>query len=278
MAEDKLFAIREADEGSVRYFKTTGVGTKEDPYLLNCDVNIQDQTTPLIIASMSDEVVSSTLAIGASLDEYTITVTSGTGFVIGQYLSIFNVNENRFYLANILDVATNVLTLDTPIDFDFPVGSFVTGGNKNMNVDGSVVPVVFGVRNTDEQIGSEFDITRIIIHCECDTAVDSSKFGDIVGGLTKGIVLRKVDGVTRNIFNAKTNGDLKNMMYDLDIEVASNPTQGQDGFTGRMTFGGQSKMGVVIRLSQGEDLNLIIQDDLSSLLKLEIICEGHVVD
>ena len=90
--------------------------------------------------------------------------------------------------------------------------------------------------------------------------------------------MRKVDGEQRNIFNAKTNGELANLMYDFDIEAATNPQQGQDGFTGRMTFGGQSKMGVVIRLGQGEDLQMLIQDNLSSLEILEIICEGHIVD
>jgi len=39
MAEDKLFAIRETDEGEVKYFKTTGVGTKEDPYSLSVTQN-----------------------------------------------------------------------------------------------------------------------------------------------------------------------------------------------------------------------------------------------
>jgi hypothetical protein len=240
------------------------------------DVAIQDQTTPLIIASFSKEIAATTLSVLAVLDERTITVTSPTGFVIGQYLSIFNIAANRFYLANIINVVGSVVTLDSPLDFAYPVGSFVTGGNENMNVNGSVTPVIFGVRNTDEQIGSEFDITRIIFHCETDTAVDLSKFGDIAGGIANGIVMRKVDGVQRNIFNAKTNGKLKGMMFDFDPEVAQGNQQ--DGFTGRMTFGGQNKMGVVIRLKQGEDLQLIIQDDLTSLQLLTITVEGHIVE
>lgn len=172
-------------------------------------VNIQDQTTALIIASFSKEAAATTIATGASIDDYTITVADSTGFLNGSYISIFSVPDNRFYLGNLISVSNNDLTLDTPLDFDYPIGAFVTSGSKNMNVNGSVTPVIFGVRNTEEQVGSEFDITRIIIHCHTDSAVDLSQFGDIVGGLTNGIVMRKVDGVYRNIFNAKTNGELK---------------------------------------------------------------------
>lgn len=244
--------------------------------IANNDVSVQDQTTPVIIASFSKEAAASTLSVLAVIDECTVTVADSTGFLVNSYMSIFSVPDNRFFLANILAINANVLTIDTPLDFAYPVGSFVTSGSKNMNVDGSVTPVIFGVRNTDEQIGSEFDITRIIIHCETSGTVDLSKFGDIAGGIARGIVMRKVDGVQRNVFNAKTNGELKNLMYDFDIQAALGNQQ--DGFTGRLTFGGQEKLGVVIRLKQGEDLQIVIQDDLTSLQLFEIICEGHLVE
>jgi hypothetical protein len=238
-------------------------------------VNIQDQTSPLIIASMSDEVAATTLASAVAIDDLSFDVTSATGFLAGQYLSIFSVPDNRFYLGSVISVATNTITVDTPLDFAFPSGAFVTVGNRDMSVNGSVTPVVYGLRNTDEQIGSSFDITRIIISCLASGALDLSMFGNIIGGITNGIVLRKVDGVQRNILNAKTNAELKNLMYDFQIQPSAGAQQ--DGFTGRMTFGGQSKMGVVVRLNPGEDLQLIVQDDLSSLEYFSIICEGHAV-
>lgn len=268
------------------YAEVTGVSSWDELFELlnfvgalnNNDVSIQDQTTPIIIASFSKEEAATTLSVLGVINLRTITVTSPTGFAAGKYLSIFSVVDNRFFLGLIISVVGSVVTLDTPLDFAFPVGSFVTCGTRNMNVNGSVTPVIFGVRNTDEQIGSEFDITRIILHCETTAAIDLSKFGDIVGGITNGIVMRKVDGVQRNVFNAKTNGELKSLMYDFDITSAINPAQGQNGFTGRLTFGGQEKLGVVIRLKQGEDLQIVIQDDLSGLELLEIICEGHTVE
>lgn len=240
------------------------------------DVSIQDQTTPLIIASMSKEVAATTLAGIGAIDDLTINVTSSTGFVIGQYLSIFNIAANRFYLASVLGIASNIISLDTPLDFAFPVGSFVTVGDRNMNTDGSTTPVVYGLRNTEEAIGSTFDITRIIISCLASSTIDLSMFGNIAGGLANGIVLRKVDGVQRNIFNAKTNAELKNLMFDFEIQAAQGAQQ--DGFNGRMTFAGQNKMGVTIRIKPGEDLQLINPDNLTTLQALTIICEGHIVE
>jgi len=108
--------------------------------------------------------------------------------------------------------------------------------------------------------------------------VDLSKFGDIAGGITKGIILRKHSTTTRrNVFNAKTNAELKNIMYDFDIQSASGNQQ--DGCTGRLTFGGQEKLGAVIRLEANQDLQLVIQDDLSGIDNFEMLAEGsEVVD
>jgi hypothetical protein len=145
-----------------------------------------------------------------------------------------------------------------------------------MNVNGSVTPVIYGLRNTEEAIGKSFDITRVMFKCLTNNNLDLSQFGDIVGGLTRGIVFRKKDGIYQNIFNAKTNGDLKNLMYDFDIQVAVQ--QQQDGFTGRLTFAGANRMGVAIRLAPGEDIQMIIQDDLSTIVKFQVIAEGHEVE
>ena len=242
------------------------------------DVVIQDSTAPLMIVQASKLVIETTTTSATAIDDYIINVTSATSFVVGQYLTIYNVAADRVFFSNILSINALAITLDTPLDFIFPIGSFVSVGNTNMNVDGSVTPQIFGVRNpTGADIPLSFDITRLMFKCLTSGSVDLSEFGDIVGGLLRGIVIRRIDGDTRNIFNAKTNGDLKNIMYDFDIQVATN--QQQDGFTGRLTFGGQNKMGAVIRIGADEDLKIVIQDDLTSLSSFIIMAEGsQVVD
>lgn len=262
---------------NISYTLSTFESFKEANTAQSQDVNIQDQHSAAIIAYFSlleeETLLTNTVAIG----DFDITVDVVTGIQVGEYVSIFNVAANRFYLGVILSISVNTLTMDTPMDFAFPSGSFVTSGKRNMNVNGSVTPVVFGLRNTETAIGATFDITRLMFTCLTSTAVDLSKFGDIVGGLTRGIVIRSKDGIFQNIFNAKTNGELANFMFDFEVISATNPAQGQHGFFGRMTFAGQSRIGVTLRLEPGEDLQIIIQDDLTTLLDFKIIAEGHEV-
>ena len=261
-----------------QHFETSGAGTIGDPFRMKQDVTIQDSTSPLFIVKASNLVTETTTTSLLAKDDYIVDVTSAASFVVGQYLTIYNVAEDRVFFSTILAINTLAITLDSPLDFEFPSGSVVSVGDNNMNVDGSVTPVIFGIRNpTTADIPSSIDITRLMFKCLTDAAVDLSKFGDIVGGITRGLVIRKVDGTYQNVLNVKTNGELKNIMFDFDIETAG--AQGQDGFTGRLTFAGQNRMGAVIRLEPNEDLQIVIQDDLTSLDTFTIIAEGSgVVD
>ena len=240
------------------------------------DVNIQDSDSSLIIVPFSKIVTETTLTSETAIDDHIISVASANLFVIGQLLTIYDVDTNRVYFAKVTAINSLDISLDTPLDFNFPIGSFVSVGDINMNVDGSVTPQIFGVRNpTGEDIPLAIDITRIIFSMLTSGAVDLSKFGDINGGLVNGLVLRKADGTYRNVFNVKTNAELKEIMYDVDIQAASGNQQ--DGLTGRFTFGGQEKLGAVIRLRKDEDLQFIVQDDLTSLQSFTVTAEGSEV-
>lgn len=242
------------------------------------DVNVQDQTSPIIIAKANNVIAITTTAANNSIGDFTVTLTDATGFVEGGYIIITDTVENRFYVGKVLAVNANVITIDTPLDFAFPLGSSISVGSTNLAVDGSLTPQSFTIRSESNPTPISYDITRLIFSCTTDDPVDLSKFGDIVGGITKGLVARKIDGETRNIFNVKTNKEFAALMFDFDIFSATNPAQGQNGFLGRLTFAGQSKIGVAIRLEQGENLEFIVQDDLSQITLLEITTEGHVVE
>ena len=237
------------------------------------DVNIQDSTAILLIVPASQLVIETTLSIATSIDDLVINVVSNTSFLVGQLLTIYSFSDNRVYFGYILAINGTAISLDSNLDFAFSIGDFVSVGNTNLSVDGSVTPQIFGIRNpTNEDIPLAVDITRIIFAILTSSTVDLSKFGDITGGLVKGFVVSKVDGVYKNIFNVKTNADFKNIMFDIDIEIAKG--NAQDGITGRFTFAGQDNLGSVIRLEPNEDLQFIVQDDLSSLQMFKIMAEG----
>lgn len=242
------------------------------------DVALQDQTTPVVIVKFSKLSEQTTLAAVTAIDINTITVADATGIVAGRYISIFSAADVRFYTGTVVSVASEVLTMDTPLDFVFPVGAAVDSGITDMSVDGSSTTQIFGLRGSGAPPGIrlDFDVTRIIFSCLASSAIDLALFANITA-LEKGLVLRKKDGVYNNVFNVKSNGDIAGIMYDFNAQAATNPAQGQDGFISRLTFGGQSKIGVVQRLKIGEDLQVLIQDNLTGISKLEIIAEGHIV-
>lgn len=238
------------------------------------DVNIQDPTSPVIILPLSKMTNTTTLSIPAIKDAYSFTVTSVTGSADKAFICICDSTTGRIFWGHQIGVAVgNVISVDRPLPFAFGTGVEVFFGTHNMNVNGATTTQTFCLRPGNNTVPVTIDITRIMIVMLTDSAVSLAKFGDIPA-LTKGITLRHVNGATNNILNIKSNVELAGMAFDFNVFEASNPVQGQDGLVSRLTF---SKMGAVIRVGAGEDLELLINDDLSALGKFNIIAEGSVV-
>jgi hypothetical protein len=244
-------------------------------------VTLQDQTTPTVITKFSILEETTTTTAPIAIGDYVIPVTSATGISAGKYLSIFDPTSIRFTNFVVVSVASLNVTVDRPVDFAYPSGSYVDVQETNLNVNGSVTPVVAGIRNNaggtpPPGIALSVDITRIMFSCVAASTVDLTLFADIAA-LTRGLTLRKRDGNYYNIFNVKSNGEMGGIMYDFTIHSSGVGQQGVDGFLGRLTFAGQNKMGVVQRLALNEDLEIIIQDNLTGITDLEIIAEGSIV-
>jgi len=247
------------------------------------DVAIQDQHTPALNLFFTQQTgLSTNVAVEVVMDKYDVTLDDASGCSVGDYFGMFNADEplnNRAYFAEILGVAANVVSLDTPFDFDFKVGDTAACFTRDMGVDGSVTPQVFSI-TVGEHATQSIDINRLMISMVTTGTVDLSKFGDITR-LTRGIVLRRTNGFSTNIWNVKTNGELANLCFDYGPSSKTKPNEGQDGVRFRDTYNGQDKRGVVIRLAPGDRLDLIVQDDLSLLgvagTNFRIIGEGSYV-
>lgn len=237
-------------------------------------VNIQDQTTPPFDLFFARGVgIPTNISSQAQIDNRSVSVLNVATLSVGDYIII--AEEDRYYTGELLVITGNIITLDTPIDYNFTTQAVVIPTSRDLNVDGSITPQIFTV-----QVGAvsnlQLDVTRLMLHMETDGLVDLNKFGDLAA-LTNGVVIRRVDGTTRNIFNIKTNGEMRNLCFDWAVDVASNPSQGQNGVGFRYTFAGQDKHGVAVRIGAGDELQLIVQDDLTGLDKFRVIAEGHEV-
>jgi hypothetical protein len=219
-----------------------------------------------------------TLASATAIDDTSITVVDDSAFSVGDYVGISEgAGGDRFYFGEALNVAANVIDLDTPLDFAFAIGSNVISLTRDLNVDGSVTPQIFEVRGAGAGSEITVNITRLIFVIICDSQPDDGLFGNIAA-LTNGLVIRKKDGTYRNIANVKTNGDFANLTYDVAYTARSVPA-GDWAVRCRYTFGGQDKHDTIIPIAPNEALQIIIQDDLTTggpdITQFRVVAEGR---
>lgn len=237
-------------------------------------VYVQDQTTPLLAVPFLQERTTATLSVDTVVNEYTVHLESGHGALAGEVIEL--ANADGFMQAVIITPnATNVV-VDTAINDTYLVGeTTITISKVDMNVDGSVTPQVFSVLPGPNQAG---DLVRVIFEMRGTNDMTFSTFGPIPK-LTRGCLLRvnNGDGTYRNILNFKDCGDWIEHSYDHTF--FPNNGGGIRAFTSRLTWGGASKHGVVVRVegTRGESLELVVQDDLSvaALTRFHMIAQGH---
>lgn len=239
-------------------------------------INVQDQTTKAFDFPFSKRVGDyMSLAVDGIQDAYTVTMSPGHTFAVGDSIVMQDIEAKRGMAAGVLGVAGDVLTLDMPLTFRYRAATTVVAEiTSEMNVNGAVTRQTFEVSHS---LDVAIDVTRIMFELTCTDPPAFQEFGDIAApGLTRGVACRVVNGENNNLWNVKTNADLALLMYDVTIYEQAQPFN-VNGIAGRLTYGGQTKHGVVIRLAQDQPLEVIIQDDLTSLLSFRMSAAGHVV-
>lgn len=239
-------------------------------------VNIQDQHSEIVDLYFHTHI-SGTYGINTNttIDTYTIIIDSTVLPVVGNLICLKE--SGRYMQAAIISFTganPYTLTLDSPLEYAFTTGGIVSLTEHDAAIDGSGTPVAYHIT---PPAGVEWDVVRVMFYIEDSTAMDDGLFGG-AAALTNGIVLRLKDGIYHNIFNAKTNGEFAQRAYDRSY-ISKPPAGTGHSMVVRRTFGGQSKNGVTIRLDgdSGDDLELIVQDDLTVLDHFHILAQGHVV-
>jgi len=276
------------DDTGYKYVASKIVDSTGSEWLLEANggmpVNIQDQTSKPIDALFAKSVSNFTLAtdtVASTITNIVYTFTASTGHGINNPVGGVNdeillldvLNDKSFY-AEVLDVTGDVITVDRPIDHVYPSGGVVPTLGRivitNMAVDGSTTPQVFSLRAGVNPI----DFVRFIVTMTDNSSMDDNRFGGL-SKLTRGLTMRIVDGFQKTIFNWKTNGEIAQWCFDTTY--SDKAPSGYFGFRARVTFGGQSKHGVVLRISTGDVIQIVVQDNLEDLETLRICGEGHEV-
>jgi hypothetical protein len=235
--------------------------------------------TPIVLSPLF-RLTHETTMLAEFIGSTDMVVADPTGIVEGTHMVITDAKTGAFHITDaIADPVGNAVIFDTPLGFSFDDGSHVTIAEHDMQLPiGTLAdPVIYQARvPVAVQSENAFDVHRLMITALTATsAADLALFGD-GPALVNGLVLRKKNhnGTYWNIGNAKTNGDLMGMMFDF--RFLDNVGLGTNGFSGRFSM---DKMGGIVRLGKGDDLELLVQDDLTTrVLRLGLLAEGGVSD
>lgn len=238
-------------------------------------VFIQDQTTQSIDIFFTSDKGTVTTATVATQGGHDVDLEPGHGAVIGDVIE--SRTAENYVQAELINVVGDTITVSTPWSRTFPIGTVVGLGSPNLNVLGTqATPVVFRINPSAVQ---NIDITRIMLNFIDNTAMDFTTFGSIPGPVTTGCTLRYLEqaGTFINHFNWRDNGELIERSFDHNFQ--SKVGGGSHGFVARSTWAGQSKRGVTIRVdgANGEELQILVQDDLTTLDKFRVVAQGHIV-
>jgi len=216
--------------------------------------------------------VSSTIAVATSSGDTSIEVADGSVFTIGSPIQISDGSiESTFPV--ITNIATNVLTLDRPLDFAFDIGDDVEEIHTDLSTTIGTLSAPISHKAIADVGTGIWHISRIMISMTHSTAADDAKFGNQLA-LANGVVLRaNISGQNYTFTNWKSNGDLKLDMYDVTYTDKAGPSL--HGTSGRGSF---NRIGVVIRLdpANGDYLEALVQDDLTGLSSFFIKAQGHI--
>jgi len=237
----------------------------------------RNKIKPIAISKMSKLEYEDNTVASAAENTYTVTLEAGSigNFSVGNFVTVFSIADNRFYQGKVISIAGDTLTLDTLLDFSYPANSIITAGSTNLGVDGSGGnrPVIFGVRNTVDRIATIYDITRIIMTFNLTDTGKFDEFGNLPA-LEYGLACRRVDTITTNYWNVKSNKEIASILYDFQLIDAVNFGQGGAGSFARLTF---EKLGSPVRLEADDDFQILVQDDLTGLDLFEITVEGFLI-
>jgi hypothetical protein len=236
----------------------------------------QDQTSQAIDVFFTSKKADITTATEAVQDEHTVDLEPGQGATVAVGDVIESRTAENFVQAEILAVAVDTITVSTPWSRTFPIGTTVGLGSPLLNVLGTLAsPVVFSV---DPSVLQNIDITRMILSFTDNSAMDFTTFGSL-GKLPNGCTLRtkNSDGTFTNMFGWRDNGELIERSFDHSFQ--DKVGGGSFGFVARSTWAGQDKRGVTLRIDGAltEELQIVVQDDLSTLNKFRVIAQGHMV-
>ncbi len=216
--------------------------------------------------------VSDTFAIAGAIGDNVINVTNGALFAVND---IIDISENSVVETNhsqILSIATNALTIDTPLENNYTTAAVVKTVLLNMGAAAGTVTVPITYKITPPA-GETWSISRMLIAAVDATAMDDGTFAGMAA-LINGMVIRlNSANVKENLAVWRSNGDIAEDTYG--VIYVSNPPTGEYGMRALWPFS-EMKAGLKLVGDTSDSLDIIIQDTLN-IDEFKIKFQGHKV-
>ena len=244
---------------------------QEYPFNTAAAIEIQDQYSEAIDLYMCQKYLTTNPTAPIALDARSITLASVAWVIAWDCLDIME--NGRTFQSIIQTIVSSTITFSCPSDQAFTTSAIVKIGKWNMNVNGSVTPVIYTLQ---PPTWVKWDINRIIVWITDDSVMDDAKFGGITA-LTNWVVFRIKDGYYKNLFVVSDNSGWRERSFD--VAYADKAPAGSYGFGVRKTFNGQDNHWITLRLNgdTNDQLQVIIQDNLTGLTKMAVVAQWHQV-
>lgn len=256
-------------------------GNRAGPYkTLKNAVNVHDADVHNVVINdymHRHTAVSTTLSAAVSKGAVAIPVVSSAGFTLGSYVHMGPLLQSGepIHPEITLVPAGNVITLDRPLDNDYPAGTLVTQAIVNIASLGGTLaaPVSYKYRPRSGANRVEH-INRVIVSMIHSGAADDSLFGNLAR-LLNGVVLRaSVGGVVGTLTNWKSNSDLY-----LDTGSLAYTDKAGPNLFGTRSVGSFKEISVALPLSfdTADYLEMLIQDaTITQLTRFRVKVQGHI--
>lgn len=234
---------------------------------------------------LSQKLNSIALAAQPAIGDETVTLVPGHGVQIGEYVEFSQqtglphpLDAVRLYQAEAVDVVGDVITLEFPIDYSFiPAFTYGQRTMTEMNVDGSITPYAFTFAPIP---GLDYYIKTGVLTMTHDSASALSTFGDILGGIPKGVYFSKVSpGLFQfTAFNARTNQNLAER--SAFIEFVPRQAGTKYGTIWKWPISSDTNAGssVLINSNGGDYITFVVRDDLTSLTSMRVNLIGIAIN
>ena len=133
--------------------------------------------------------------------------------------------------------------------------------------------------------GDTFHVARLIVFLQDGTGMKAEEYGDLGAALTNGITMvLESDGDTTPIeivdfcagIPLKTNADWGVLCYDVDMKTWGGAAPGDDILLARFTFSKFTKNGDSIALTGDDQIRMVFNDNLSTLVHHRFLFEGEL--